>query len=122
MSAELVGFGGALAGAVTAGDGAGLGLEATEELSQPVAARAKAATISKFALLVMTIPLAILRSEFNIGPAIMATNSTLSPRASERARAAERNRRDTIRSGTSRRRSESWRGRPCHRAPGRGDY
>jgi hypothetical protein len=66
MSAELVDFGGALAGAVTAGDGAGLGLDATEELSQPVAARAKIAMKNKFALLVMTIPLGVLRSESNI--------------------------------------------------------
>jgi hypothetical protein len=66
MSAELVDFGGALAGAVTAGDGAGLGLDATEELSQPAAARAKIARKNKFALLVMTIPLGVLRSESNI--------------------------------------------------------
>jgi hypothetical protein len=67
-------FGGTFAGAVTAGDGAGLGLEATEELSQPAAASAKAATKNNFALLLMINPLniwplgirplGILRSEY----------------------------------------------------------
>src|SRR5580658_9929587 len=107
MSAALGDFGGTFAGAVTAGDGAGLGLEATEELSQPAAARANIATKNRFALLVMTIPLGIL-----------ATNSMLSPRASERAHAAERNRRDTSHFGTSRLRSGFWHDRPCHRARG----
>ena len=44
MSAELGDFGGTFAGTVTAGGGAGLGLEATEELSQPMAASANAAS------------------------------------------------------------------------------
>ena len=125
MSAVLVDLGGTFAGALTAG-GAGLGLEATEELSQPAAASAKAATKNKFALLLMINPLSswplgiwplsigpldLLRCECDVRAAIMATNSTLFPKASETESAAECNRRDTIRSGTSRRRSESWRGR-----------
>ena len=122
MSAALGDFGGTFTGAPTAGDGAGLGLEATEELSQPAAASAKAAANNRFALLLMTIPLGNLRSESDIRAGIMATNSRLFPKTSEKARGEERNRRDTIRSGTSHRRSEFWRGQPCHRARGRGDY
>jgi hypothetical protein len=50
-------LGGTFAGAVTAGCGTGLGLDATEELSQPAAASTRAATQSKFALLLMIDPL-----------------------------------------------------------------
>ncbi len=76
MSAELGDFGGTFARTVTAGGGAGLGLEATEELSQPTAASANAAAKNSFALLLMINPLdvwpwgigpfGILRSESDI--------------------------------------------------------
>jgi hypothetical protein len=60
MSPVFLGFAGAVAGAVTAGGGVGLGLEATEELSQPTAASANAAMKNRFALLFMISPFGIL--------------------------------------------------------------
>src|ERR1700677_2184183 len=122
MSPEFVGFAGALGGAVTAGGGAGLGLEATEELSQPAAASAKAAMKNRFALRFMINPFAMRWRGCGTGPKFMADSSMLLPRASEMANAVACNRPDTIRFGTSRRRREFWRGRPCRRGPGRLDY
>src|SRR5271168_4755528 len=122
MSAALGDFGGTFAGAVTAGGGAGLGLEATEELSQPPAASAKAATKSRFALLVMINPFSTVWRGTEIGAALTVSSSKFFARASEMASATACNRSDTIRSETNRLRNECGRGRPCRRARGRGDY
>src|SRR5580692_8123795 len=122
MSPAFVGFGGARAVEDAAGSGAGCGLEATDELSQPAAASANAATKNRFALLFMVNPLRVRFSGCGTGAALMADSSILFPKASETESAAECNRRDTIRFETSRRQCEFWRGRPCRRAPCRRGY
>src|SRR5271156_1102380 len=122
MSAVFADLAGTVAGALTAAGGAGLGLGGAEELSQPAAASAKAAMKNRLIRLFMINPLGMRCAGAGMRVAFMAESSKLFPRASETANEAGCNRPDTIRFGTSRRPSEFWRDRPCHRERGREDY